>query len=142
MNKPDYEEIRRLRNQGFAKDIEFSTTCIREGYAYGELDIQERHLNPIRSVHGGVLFTMADTIGGAAASSYGKWPTTVCGNINYVNPAINCRKLYAQASEIKAGKRSAVYEIKITDDRKRLIAVATLTYFYVDVTVKAPARES
>lgn len=138
MEMMDYDRLLALRNQGFAKEIGLKMTCLREGYATGELEIREQHINPIGSVHGGVLFTMTDTIGGAAAVSRGRWSTTVSGDIHYVNPAINCKKLYGEAREIKDGKRVSVHEVTITDESKRVIAVATMTFFYVDVEVRDP----
>ena len=139
-NKQNFEEILRLRDQGFAKEIGLKMTCLREGYASGELEIRPFHINPIGSVHGGVLFTMADTIGGAASVSHGRWCTTVSGTINYLNPALGCRKLTGEAREIKAGKRMSVYEVKITNEQGKIICVTTMTYFYIDVQVRDPQK--
>lgn len=128
----DFERLKQLRNSaGFIKEIGFETTEIREGYAKGEVVLQPKHKNPIGSTHGGVLFTIADTVGGAAATSRGRWVTTVSGNINYLSPAMNCKKLIGESREIKTGKRMCVYEVTITNESEKIIAVATMTYFYL-----------
>ncbi|MCC8152528.1 MAG: PaaI family thioesterase [Lachnospiraceae bacterium] len=127
----DFEKLKEIRNTGFIKEIGFETTEIREGYARGEVTLAPKHGNPIGSIHGGVIFTIADTIGGAAATSRGRFVTTLSGNINYLRPAIGSKKLFAESSEIKVGKNVCVYDVMITDDTGREIARATMTYYYL-----------
>ena len=66
----DYEKLKQIRNMGFIKHTGIKTVELREGYAKGEIVLDERHANPIGSTHGGVLFTLVDTVGGAAATSH------------------------------------------------------------------------
>ncbi|MCD8216565.1 MAG: PaaI family thioesterase [Clostridiales bacterium] len=127
----DFEKLKEIRNTGFIKEIGFETTEIREGYARGEVTLAPKHGNPIGSIHGGVIFTIADTIGGAAATSRGRFVTTLSGNINYLRPAIGSKKLFAESAEIKVGKNVCVYDVMITDDTGRKIARATMTYYYL-----------
>ena len=42
-----------------------------EGYCKAELKVDDRHLNPLGTVHGGCLYTLADTVAGFAAASCG-----------------------------------------------------------------------
>lgn len=67
----DFEKMKKFRNEqkAFIKYIGFQILDIKEDYAQGEVVLREIHGNPIGSVHGGVLFSIADTIGGVAASS-------------------------------------------------------------------------
>ena len=69
----DFEKLKEYRNRqnAFANFIGLAITEIRPGAAVTEMEITENHMNPIGSVHGGCLATMADVTGGAAASSYG-----------------------------------------------------------------------
>ena len=127
----DFEKLEKRRNMGFMKEIGLTTVEIREGYAKAELELQPMHANPIGSTHGGVIFTIADTVGGTAASSRGRMVTTVSGNINYLSPAMNCKKLIGESREIKTGSKICVYEVTITDETGKVIAVATMTYFYL-----------
>lgn len=66
--------------------------------------------------------------------SYKPWQ--ICddgtGNINYLRPAMNCKKLIGESREIKIGKKMCVYDVMITDENDREIAKATMTYFYLD----------
>lgn len=126
----DFDRLKDIRNMGFIKEVGFEFE-IQEGYAKGMLKLQPKHMNPIGSVHGGVLFTMADTVGGTAATSRGRYVTTVSGNINFLRPAMNCEYIIGESREIKIGKKMCVYEVMITDERGKEIAIATMTYYYL-----------
>lgn len=121
------EDINEL--DGFANDIGIKILSISKGYAKAEINIYKKHLNPGNSVHGGCIFTLADSVGGLAAWSRGSYVATVSSNINYLNPAIECNKLIGTAREIKYGKKLSVYEVEIYDEKDRLIAKATNTYY-------------
>lgn len=136
----DYEKLKEIRNMGYIKHTGIRTVELREGYAKCEIILDERHANPIGSTHGGVLFTLVDTVGGAAATSRGRYVTTVSGNINYLRPAMNCKKLIGESREIKVGKKMCVYDVMITDENDREIAKATMTFFYLD-KINATASE-
>ncbi len=130
----DFEKMKKFRNEqkAFIKYIGFQILDIKEDYAQGEVVLREIHGNPIGSVHGGVLFSIADTIGGvAASSSAGSMCTTVNGNINYMNPALGCKKLIGTAHTVKAGHNLAVVHVDITDENDRLLACAQMTYHYL-----------
>ena len=65
----DYEKLRELRNEQnvFGDLAGVRIVEIREGYARTELEVRPELLNPIGSLHGGCLFTMADITGGFCA---------------------------------------------------------------------------
>lgn len=126
----DYEKLRIMRNEqnAFGNLAGVRIVEIREGYARTELDVKPELLNPIGSLHGGCLFTMADITGGSAAVSHGEQVTTADADIRYLLPGINVKKLTAESREIKKGKNLFVYQVDIRDEKERLLAAATLTY--------------
>lgn len=115
---------------GFNKEIGMVVTEMKDGFARLELEIDyARHGNPIGSVHGGVIFALADSAGGIAAASKGSYVTTVTGNINYLNPAIQVKKLIATTREVKAGKNILVYDVTVTEENEKVIAECRMTYY-------------
>lgn len=130
----DFEKLKELRNVGFNREVGIVTAAISEGYARVEVEIGSQHVNPIGSVHGGVLFTIADTTAGAAATSRGRYMTTMSSSMNFLRPAIGCKKLTGESREIKVGKQVCVYEVTITDETGREIAVATMTFHAIPRT--------
>lgn len=60
----DYEKLREVRNEQnvFGDLAGVRIVEIREGYARTELEVRPELLNPIGSLHGGCLFTMAEVV--------------------------------------------------------------------------------
>lgn len=114
---------------GFNEHIGIKMTSLGDGYAEGELEVRDYHKNFIGSVHGGCLFTLADSIGGLAASGRGHRMTTVSGEFHFLRAAINSQKLLCMAKELKYGKKIAVYDVEISDEKGSLIAKGTFSYF-------------
>ena len=127
----DFKELTNYRNasKGFTGYLGMRLTKIEDGYAEGEIEINENHLNILDSVHGGCIFSLIDTVGGSAAMSKGNFITTSSCNITFLSPAINTKKIKAVAKEVKNGKTLMVYDIELFDDNEKLIAKATGTFF-------------
>ena len=131
MSKEFFEKVLRYRRlEGTAASyMGIEMTEVGPGWAKGELEFKEYHVNPIGSVHGGVIFFLADSVGGTAASSRGSRVTTANGNIYYLNAAMNPEKLVAEAVELKAGKNLLTYDVYIRTETGKLVAKATMEYF-------------
>ena len=105
------------------------------GIEITDVAFREYHVNPIGSVHGGVIFFLADSVGGTAASSRGSRVTTANGTISYLNAAMNPEKLIAEAVELKAGKNLLTYDVYIRTEEGKLVAKATLEYFSLHMEI-------
>ena len=126
----DYEALRRIRNEqnSFGNLVGVRIEEIREGYARSALDVRADLSNPIGSLHGGVLFTIADITGGSAAVSHGEQVTTVDADIRYLRPGIGVQRIVCEAEEIKKGKTLFVYRIDVRDQDGTLLTAGTFTY--------------
>lgn len=126
----DFEKLKSFRNMknNFARLLGIELTEISDGYAKAEMTATKELINPIGSLHGGCLYTIADVAGGAAASSYGIHVTTIDGNFHYLRAGINTKKLYATATEIKKGKKISVYSISVTDQDDVELAVGIFSF--------------
>ena len=134
INKMCSEECRkwmeyRNNHYGFTREMGMKVTEVSDGYARVEMDIDKRSGNPIGSVHGGVIFALADTAGGVAATTKGSYVTTVTGNINYLNPALTVKRLIATTREVKVGKNILVYDVSVRDENEKIIAEARMTFY-------------
>ena len=102
---------------------------IRDGYAEAEILLEEKHGNPIGSIHGGVYLALADNIGGIAAATYGSHVTTVSSHMDFLNAAgPHTKKIIGKATTIKNGKKLCVSEIRIYDDSEKLLATGLYEY--------------
>lgn len=102
------------------------------GYAKGEMEILPWHMNVLGIIHGGCLFSIADTVSGAAAASHGGRVTTVNSNINYLKAGKNTSKITAIAHETKYGRTLSVCDAQIFDDKDNLLATTTMTFYHLN----------
>ena len=89
-----------------------------DGAAVAFLDVDDRHLNPNGIVHGGVVFTLADTAMGRATMAVlddGQICASIEVSVRYLRP-IPGGRLVATASVIRAGRRIVHLECKVTVD--------------------------
>lgn len=96
-----------------------------------ELVPEQRHYNPLGSVHGGVLSTMLDTAAGCSVHStlaIGEGYTSLDLTVKFLRPAtVASGRLRATGKVIQRGRRTALAEAQVTDESGRLIAHATST---------------
>lgn len=92
---------------------------VSEGRVVFALDPQEWHYNPIGSVHGGFLATLADTA--LACSVHSRLPagtgyTSLDLTIKFTRAAtIESGRLICEAQTVSFGRRTATAEARITD---------------------------
>ena len=104
---------------------------VKERYAKVEMIMDEQILNVHGFVHGGALYSLADTAAGAASFATGRDSVTLSGTINYIKPGKG-GKLIGIAQEISAGRTTGVYEVFIFNDAEVLLSRATFTMFFLD----------
>jgi uncharacterized protein (TIGR00369 family) len=101
-----------------------------DGRAVGRLELSPEHSSsPDRMIaHGGVIYALADTIGGAAvvSANYAVTPT-VDMRIDYLAPATG-GTLRAEAEVVRNGSSVATVDVDVTDDGGEPIATARGTY--------------
>ena len=95
---------------------------VSPGYAKAKLEVEEKHLNALRTVQGGALFTLADLAFAAASNAHGNATVSLNANISFVKPATK-GTLTAEAKETSISPKIATYTVNITDDKGDLIAI-------------------
>ena len=95
------------------------------------LDPGEHHLNPLGSVHGGVIAAMLDTACGCsvhASLPAGTGYTTLDLSTRFLRPVVlGSGRIRATGRVISRGRRTALAEAELTDESGRLLAHATST---------------
>lgn len=113
------------------------------GHSQYVLEINDKHLNPLRTAHGGVTYTMADSGMGAALFATlddDEFCSTIETKIVYFR-AVRSGKLVCDTKIIHRSKRIAVLESEITQGT-RLIAKAIGTWSVFKVKETANATSS
>lgn len=138
MVKDLYNQLKEFRNsfQGAADYLGIKITDVKEGWARGEIVINEHHMNPVGAVHGGVIFALADTVGGVAAWSCGQVVTTSNASIQFLNAATEPQRIIAEASALKVGKNLLTFDVRVYDEAGKLLCHATQEYFSLHESVE------
>lgn len=126
----EFDKIMREK-PGFIKEMEMELTELSEGHARGIIKISEKHLNPMGTVHGGLIFGLADTVAGRAAMTYGSIVVTLNSSICYLSPASNTEYIEADANVVKNGKTTSIFDCMIRTAEGVDVAKVTITYFKV-----------
>lgn len=109
--------------------IGFSLTDVEPGRAVVTLLVGPRHLNPMGTLHGGVLCDVADAAMGmayAGALDEGETFTTLELKINFLKP-VRAGRLVATGRLVKGGHTVGLLECDVVDDKDRLVARASST---------------
>jgi uncharacterized protein (TIGR00369 family) len=101
------------------------------GTASFTLTPDEFHLNPLGTVHGGVIAMLLDSAAGCAVHSVlpaGEGYTSVDLTTKYLRPVtLTTGEVTATGTVVSRGSRTALAEARLTDARGRLLAHATST---------------
>lgn len=122
------EEMKEACSVGFIDYTGMKVTAVDTGHVEGEIEIEEHHLNPAGGIHGGLVFSLADTIGGLATRTLGVLPTTAASSINYLRPTPGTTVLKAKADMIKRGRNLSVVNINLYNQKDVLLANVVGTY--------------
>jgi acyl-CoA thioesterase len=113
----------------FGDLIGLKFTKLEKGYSQCSLEVVDKLLNPHKAVHGGVLYSMADTgMGAAAYSNLAK--NEICATIeikiNYFK-AVKGGNLTCNTKVIHQGKKVITLDSEILNDGQ-IVAKALGTY--------------
>ena len=113
----------------FAELIGFNFTKLDKGYSQCVLEVNEKLMNPHKVLHGGVIYSMADTgMGGALyyLLTEGELCATIEIKISYFKP-VKSGKLVCETHVIHKGKRIGILESEIKNN-ETLVSKANGTF--------------
>lgn len=129
-----FNERSPIRNLLDIEIVEFG-----EGYAKGHLAFSPKYSSTDRSLvaHGGVVFTLADSVGGAALMTHIQEPTpTLNMQIQYHYPGTD--DLFAEAHAVDLDEKTGEVDIDVEDSGGNEVASATGTYMTRSLTDDLP----
>jgi acyl-CoA thioesterase len=111
-----------VQKDSFAKFLGIKVLSVGEGTATAQMTITKDHLNGAGTAHGGAIFSLGDTVFGAASNSREGLALAINVSISFFR-AITEGKLTAVAEEISLHKKLATYIVRIFDDTSKIIAL-------------------
>ncbi len=94
-----------------------------KGYCKLHYQVREEMLNGLGSLHGGVLFSAADSAFAFACNSHGHLTVALDVSITFARTVHAGAVLTVEAREIHRGNRIGIYEVRTTDEEDRLVAL-------------------
>lgn len=93
-----------------------------DGYCVGSIEFSENAKNPVGIVHGGLIFSLCDTVAGVAAWQPGKFPITKSGEIRFLRPAAEA--IFAEAKVVSKDNGNSFVQVYVKDHNRGIIACA------------------
>lgn len=124
-----YDDIfKALKNEPYANYLGIDLVDLKAGYAKVSLLPVAHMLNTHGTVHGGIIFSLADYAFAAASNSYGTTAVGVTNTIHYMSAGIADQPLIAEATEIKKTRRLAWYRIDVWSNDVLCATMEALVY--------------
>jgi acyl-CoA thioesterase len=101
------------------------------GTARGAMTVRRDMLNGHATCHGGIIFTLADTVFAYACNSANQVTVALNCDIAFVAPAREGDRLVATARLRTASGRTGIYDVEVTDGAGRTIALFRGTSYQI-----------
>ncbi|MGW2616891.1 PaaI family thioesterase [Streptomyces sp. NPDC001500] len=119
----------RLPGPPVNRTVDFALDEVEPGRAVFSLTPGEEHYNPIGSVHGGIFATLLDSAAGCAVQTtlpQGMAYTSLDLTVKFLRPiTVETGTVRAVGTVVNQGRRTALAQAQLIDERDRLLAHAT-----------------
>jgi acyl-CoA thioesterase len=100
-----------------------SLDAVGPGTATMSMTVEKHHTNGHDICHGGFIFTLADSAFAFACNSYNQVVVAQHNTISFIAPGMLGDRLTADAKEISRNGRSGLYDVRVTNQDGKLIAL-------------------
>ena len=114
--------IKSVKAEGYAEKLGLKLIALSDGCATVEMVPLNDDVNLFGTVHGGAIVSLMDEAFQISCNSHGRVAVALNINVVFHNAAKTGRRLRAESREIHLSKKTATYDIKVTDDNDILIA--------------------
>ncbi len=141
MSKPIWHRpytVDEIRFQGdcLPNHIGIEFTEIGPDFLRARMPVDDRTRQPFGILHGGASVALAETLGSLGAGLVIDRAKQRCVgqeiNANHVR-AVSSGHVIGTARPVHLGRRSHVWEIRITDEQDRLVCISRITMYILDV---------
>ncbi|MDM8552783.1 hotdog fold thioesterase [Desulfobacterales bacterium HSG2] len=116
---------RAVESEPFAQVLKIDLLELEQGYSLVEMTYRPEAMNNIYArAHGGAIFALIDEAFETVAQTDGTVAVALNVNVTYISSPEPGTRLRGEAREISRTKKTAIYDIKVTDQDGRLMATA------------------
>jgi acyl-CoA thioesterase len=106
-----------------SREMGMRIDAIGPGRAVLSMPVQDHHLNGHAICHGGYIFALADSAFAFACNSYNAVTVAQQNQITFLSPGKPGERLTAKCEESALQGRSGVYDVTVTGEDGRVIAL-------------------
>ena len=111
-----------LQHDRFTAWLGLQTDAVSTGYCKLHYTVKDDMLNGFNSIHGGVLFSAADSAFAFACNSHGVLTVALDVSISFTQSAKVGEVLTVEAKEEHLGNKTGVYNVRTTNQAGELVA--------------------
>jgi len=121
---------RAVQQEPFAQALKMELVALEHGYSAVEMTYDPAAMDNIYArAHGGAIFALIDEAFETASQTHGTIAVALNVNVNYVSSPEAGVRLRAEAQEVSRTKKTATYDIKVTDKDGQIIATCQALAF-------------
>ena len=124
-----------LNQDEFSKWMGISLIEIRENYCIIEMPIRKEMINGLKTVHGGVTFSFAESALAFSSINTGEAAVALNCMINFTKAVKLGDTLIAESILMANTRKTAVYDITITNQHKIVVASFRGTVYKLGVEI-------
>jgi acyl-CoA thioesterase len=114
--------FKQVEKEPFARKFGLKLLDLDEGFSKVEMRFTPDMENFLGLAHGGALFALIDEAFETASNSHGTMAVALNINVTYISTPSPGSRLTAEAKELSLTRKTANYDIKVTDEKEQLIA--------------------
>ena len=115
--------FRKVNEEPFARKMNLKLVALDDGHSVVEMTFTKDMENIFGMAHGGAVFALIDEAFETAANSHGTVAVALNMNITYTAAPSPGARLRAEAREANRTPRTGTYDIRVTDEKQKLIAL-------------------
>lgn len=132
----DISEIKEFfERDRFAKQVGIELVSCGQGKALARMMIRPDHLNGVRTVQGGAIFTLADFAFAAACNTHGRVAVAIQASVSFIKAAAS-GMLTAEAIEESVNTKLGTYTVRVRDEAGDLVAIFEGLAYRKSVSIK------
>lgn len=129
IHEKHYEQIHeQVKNDPYAQSLGIQLTKFEAGTAEATLEVQSTMVNAYGTVHGAVIYALADHAFSVACNAYGKTSLGLSTTIQFIESAKPGDKIVARATEIKRNYRTGFYRIDVLHEQNLIATMEAVSY--------------
>ena len=119
-----------VKKEPFARALQMQLAELADGYSVVHMIYEPEKMNNMYArAHGGALYSLIDEAFEAAGQTDGTIVVALNVNVTYVSSPEPGQRLQAEAQRVSQTKKTASYDIRVTDQNGQVIALCRALAF-------------